>query len=52
MKAFRFKIENYINSPYYICIKGKNHFQAINLARNMFPLKTYKVIFTGDENNS
>lgn len=51
MKAFKFKIEDCINLSRLIWIKGENHFQAMNLARNMFPPKTYKITFTGDENN-
>ena len=52
MKTFRFKIEDYINPPYFILIKEENSFKAINIVRNMFPLKTHKITFTGDENNS
>lgn len=51
MKAFRFKIEDYINPPHFILVKGKNHFQAVNIVRNMFPLETFKITFIGNENN-
>ena len=51
MKAFRFKIEDCTNPSRFIWIKGENYFQAMNLAKNMFPLKTYKITFIGDENN-
>ena len=51
MKIFKFKIEDYINPSHFILIKEENSFKAINIARNMFPLKTHKVTFIGDENN-
>ena len=51
MKAFRFKIEDFIHPSHFVWIKGKNHFDAINIARQMFSTNIYKIIFTGNENN-
>lgn len=52
MKAFRFKIENYINPPHFISIRGEDSFKAMNIAKQMFPIDKYKITFIGDENNS
>ena len=52
MKTFKFKIENYINPPYFVLIKGENSFRAMNIAKQMFPMDKYKITFIDYENNS
>ena len=52
MRTFKFKIENYTNSPHFILIKGENSFKAMNIARQMFPIDKYKITFIDNENNS
>ena len=52
MKAFRFKIEDFVYPPHFIWIKGENRFKAMNIAKQMFPIDKYKITFIGDENNS
>ena len=52
MKTFKFKIENYINLPHFVLIKGENSFKAMNIARQMFPIDKYKITFIDNENNS
>ena len=51
MRTFKFKIENYTNSPHFILIKGENSFKAMNIARQIFSDNKYKITFTGNENN-
>ena len=43
MRTFKFKIENYTNSPHFILIKGENSFKAMNIAKQMFPMDKYKI---------
>ena len=52
MRTFKFKIENYTNSPHFILIKGENSFKAMNIARQIFSANKYKITFIDDENNS
>ena len=51
MKAFRFKIEDFIHPSHFVQIKGENHFKAMNIARQIFSDNKYKITFTGNENN-
>ena len=51
MKAFRFKIEDFIHPSHFVWIKGENHFKAMNIARQIFSANKYKITFTGNENN-
>ena len=51
MKAFRFKIEDFIHPSHFVWIKGENYFKAMNIARQIFSDNKYKITFTGNENN-
>lgn len=51
MKVFKFKIEDYINSPHFTSIKEETYFKAINIIRQIFPLNKYKITFISNENN-
>ena len=51
MKAFRFKIEDFIHPSHFVWIKGESSFKAMNTARQIFSDNKYKITFTGNENN-